>query len=741
MSRRSGTLQLTTPVESGEIVFRAGRVVAGYRTNAAGSLGEGLLEARVIAPTMYQEMLAAQKSGKRGLELFAAFQINEESLNGALEALLKRLIFTMFDWNEGTFSFVLEESPDVWRGFALESMRVVCESGLNPQYLAIEGARIRDEKTKEDPLDSFLARGEPTAEERLTNSQASVEQMAARLRSAADLPANSVRNSTADTSGDDDFMAGTFASEEPASSAAPMAQEAKAPQTVTATLAEIAAQPSPQANAAIASAGVTDSGEVIPFPQERVRREGKTEAAPAPSLNVPSPAAFAPVNMPAAPAPIVPAPAAVAVPVATSVGAQNFAAGARLLVVDDDAQVTRAIQQALGSRFAQMITADTVQEAITLIERAPQGLVVASDLIIARSDGRGILGGIEILERVRKVSADMPVVLFTDYQNEEAEAKARTLGVVDVLKKPRKAQVQSAKEGAAGPLDEFLQALDQALSPYIREALPGDLEEPGPSAVPGVVDTAPPVDAEPSEPPAQLEIQQPQVLPQHEASSIITTSLSDSPILAPPRDYDLASEIAGEMDDFGSTLDQDLPPAVMSGGEMSTLRSMLAELIDPANRDTITLLVLRFASHLVERAGLFLATRRAFVGLGGFAQEESSDQFVARVRRIQVPVEHESVFGRVSRFRAIIRGPLKELEGNRRLIDGLGGVWPGEVLAAPLISGDRVAAILYGDNPSKKPLGPIDSLEIFLQQAGLAMDRALLERKLEDSKKKQGGNE
>jgi hypothetical protein len=131
-----------------------------------------------------------------------------------------------------------------------------------------------------------------------------------------------------------------------------------------------------------------------------------------------------------------------------------------------------------------------------------------------------------------------------------------------------------------------------------------------------------------------------------------------------------------------------------------------------------------------------LATRRVFVGLGGFSVDEPSDQFVGRVRTIQIPVEIDSVFSRVCHFRSMIRAPLKDCDGNRRLCEGLGGSWPtAETVAAPLISGDRVAAILFGDNPSGKALGHTDSLEIFLQQAGLAMDRALLERKLEDSRK------
>lgn len=50
------------------------------------------------------------------------------------------------------------------------------------------------------------------------------------------------------------------------------------------------------------------------------------------------------------------------------------------------------------------------------------------------------------------------------------------------------------------------------------------------------------------------------------------------------------------------------------------------------------------------------------------------------------------------------------------------------------MSEGRVVAILYGDNlPDKKPIGGTEALEIFLSQAGVAMEKALLERKLLES--------
>jgi hypothetical protein len=70
-------------------------------------------------------------------------------------------------------------------------------------------------------------------------------------------------------------------------------------------------------------------------------------------------------------------------------------------------------------------------------------------------------------------------------------------------------------------------------------------------------------------------------------------------------------------------------------------------------------------------------------------------------------------------------------EGNDYFFNQLGGDRPTEVFVGPLISEGRVVAVLYGDNlPEEKPIGDTESLEIFLSQAGLAMEKALLERRM-----------
>jgi len=66
---------------------------------------------------------------------------------------------------------------------------------------------------------------------------------------------------------------------------------------------------------------------------------------------------------------------------------------------------------------------------------------------------------------------------------------------------------------------------------------------------------------------------------------------------------------------------------------------------------------------------------------------------------------------------------------NDYLFEKIGGT-PAEFFLGPLISEGEVVAILYGDNPDSRGVGDTDSLEIFLSQAGVAMEKALLTERL-----------
>lgn len=196
-----------------------------------------------------------------------------------------------------------------------------------------------------------------------------------------------------------------------------------------------------------------------------------------------------------------------------------------------------------------------------------------------------------------------------------------------------------------------------------------------------------------------------------------------------PGTFNLGAELRQELGEDNSELRGDKGPETPG---LYLLRGMLQELNNPALGGGIILLVLRFASELMNRAVIFLVKEDEIVGLGQFGMEAigriSADE---RVRRMRIPRNAGSVFEQVLRSWS----PLKTVTGtgqwDRYLVEELGCGVANEIFLGPIISEGKVVAILYGDNaPQKKVIGDTESLEIFLSQAGLAMEKALLERRL-----------
>jgi len=180
----------------------------------------------------------------------------------------------------------------------------------------------------------------------------------------------------------------------------------------------------------------------------------------------------------------------------------------------------------------------------------------------------------------------------------------------------------------------------------------------------------------------------------------------------------------------------DDPEARPARGEEKTpglhlLKKMLMELHNPSLGGGITLLVLRFAAEIMNRAVLFMVKDEQIVGLGQFGIQLRGLSADECVRRMSVPRNEYSLFS----VTLAQKEPQRIRPGNgtwdRYLIEQLGGDRPKEVYTGPIVTDGKVVAVLYGDNlPDNHAIGDTMALDIFLSQAGVAMERALLERRL-----------
>jgi len=154
-------------------------------------------------------------------------------------------------------------------------------------------------------------------------------------------------------------------------------------------------------------------------------------------------------------------------------------------------------------------------------------------------------------------------------------------------------------------------------------------------------------------------------------------------------------------------------------------------------RAEVTLGLLRRASTVTAR-GLLLVLRgdeahgAGQVGLAG-------DDPDAVARSVKVPLGERSVIAEAVDRRESWRGPLPKAAANDKLLEWLGGARPTEALVVPMLLGEGAGLVFYGDNaPSGAPLGPAEDLEWALLEAGLAMERDLLEQRLADFERARG---
>jgi ActR/RegA family two-component response regulator len=158
---------------------------------------------------------------------------------------------------------------------------------------------------------------------------------------------------------------------------------------------------------------------------------------------------------------------------------------------------------------------------------------------------------------------------------------------------------------------------------------------------------------------------------------------------------------------------------------LSLLRGLVGELNAEGGGD-VGLLVLRLASEYFERAALFSIEHGEAICRGAFGEPLN-----ARMRGAHLPLQEGSLLQRVVARREASIGPLPEDTANDSLRSRLGDPPVPQSAMLPLMSGRDVFGLLYGDNsPSGSPLEDLKALEIFLSQAGLTLQNALLRRRL-----------
>ena len=167
------------------------------------------------------------------------------------------------------------------------------------------------------------------------------------------------------------------------------------------------------------------------------------------------------------------------------------------------------------------------------------------------------------------------------------------------------------------------------------------------------------------------------------------------------------------------------------------MKALTQELRFPNSASEITLLILRFASDIFQRGVLFMAGKSEVVGLGQFGLEiELADE---KIRATVLHLEKSAFLKRIVTEQRPYKGTVEKDEATKYLLNELGGSWPSEAAFFPIVAEGQVVALLYADNLSTgAAIAETEGLEIFISQAGLALEKALLQRRIQEMEKERG---
>jgi hypothetical protein len=141
LARKSGTLRVHSAARGseGHVYFQSGAVVHATMRDNPHSLGVLLLKAGKLSESQLREATSAQRRGDKrrlGEILVAQGTVTRRDVDRSMRLQIESVVFELFSWTEGTFSFTDGDAGDVDADAAI---RVSTES------LLMEGARRIDE--------------------------------------------------------------------------------------------------------------------------------------------------------------------------------------------------------------------------------------------------------------------------------------------------------------------------------------------------------------------------------------------------------------------------------------------------------------------------------------------------------------------------------------------------------------------------------------------------------------------
>jgi CheY-like chemotaxis protein len=356
-----------------------------------------------------------------------------------------------------------------------------------------------------------------------------------------------------------------------------------------------------------------------------------------------------------------------------------------VLLVDDEDEVRRILAERFARAGYNVVEAEDPDVALKKagrLSKASIPFMLVTDLGMPTSGGTSFQGGFEVVKRLWKMNLRPPVLLMAETLNSSLQARARQMEISHFVFKPGLSKLDPEQ------FEADLRAFATKIATDVLPRLAG--------ATGGSIRTRP-------------------------AATARSQAASDDPAATPPA---------------GTPALTSLPAAApATADEMSRdfeqLSRWLEELRTRQDATQISTLVMRVARDCFERGVLFVVKNEAMRGLAGFGAAPRDEKLGLVVREVTIPLGEPSLFARVVIGRKPHVGAWPDEKWARHLLGKIGRFQSTGFALLPLLTNRETVAVLFGDNAdSGRPLGRLAALDTFVNQAGIALENAFLQRKV-----------
>lgn len=114
----------------------------------------------------------------------------------------------------------------------------------------------------------------------------------------------------------------------------------------------------------------------------------------------------------------------------------------KILLIDDELDLLEMVGEFLKKDFSTILKASSGQEGLKTFESNPDVKVVVCDINMPE------MKGLEVIEKIRDLSADVPFIFFTGFGSRESMLKAASYGAFDFIEKPNIKELMDAVNSA-----------------------------------------------------------------------------------------------------------------------------------------------------------------------------------------------------------------------------------------------------------------------------------------------------